>query len=69
MARTVGKRFSNVRYWRYVFLPLILLIVAISLFILFTSDASMSAPLNALTTAYRKNTMNMLPAGTNLSRR
>lgn len=66
MAKTTTKRFSNVRYWRYIFTPLIFLIVAISLFIVFTSDVAMTAPLNALTTSYRKNTMNLLPAGTNL---
>ena len=68
MAKT-GKQFSNVRYWRYVFTPLVFLIISIGLVILFTSDVTMTAPLNALTTSYRKNTMNLLPAGTNSGRR
>ena len=69
MAGTVGKRYSNVRYWRYVFTPLLFLIIAIALTIIFTSDASMTAPFAAITSSYRKNTMNLVSAGTNLSRK
>ena len=68
MAKPTTKRFSNVRYWRYVFTPLIFLLLAIGLYILFTSDVAMSAPINALTVSYRRSTMKLPPAGTNLGR-
>jgi hypothetical protein len=38
------------------------------LYILFTSDVAMSAPINALTVSYRRSTMKLPPAGTNLGR-
>lgn len=69
MAKTVGKRFSNVRYWRYIFTPLIFLIIALILVIVFTSDSPMTSSLNALTSSYRKNTKNLPSAGVNFSRR
>ena len=69
MAPPVTKRFSNVRYWRYIFTPLVFLILAIGLFLLFTSDKAMTSPFNALTTSYRRNTMNLPAAGFNLGRK
>lgn len=69
MSGTVSKRYSNVRYWRYVFTPLVFLILGLGLLMLFTSDATMTSPLNTLTSSYRKNTMNLPLSGTNLGRR
>jgi hypothetical protein len=34
------KRFSNVRYWRYVFTPILLLVLAFGIFMLYTTDIS-----------------------------
>jgi hypothetical protein len=67
MAKTVEKGFSNVRYWRYIFTPLIFLSLALVLMIVFTSDSPMTSSLNALASSYRKNTKNLLNA--NVGRR
>jgi hypothetical protein len=40
MAKPVSKRFSNVRYWRYVFTPLLFLVFVIGVILLYTSDVA-----------------------------
>lgn len=54
MTERVGKRFSNVRYWRYVFTPMILIVMLFGLFIMYTADASMTSSFNTVTGAYRR---------------
>jgi hypothetical protein len=54
MTERVGKRFSNVRYWRYVFTPMILIVMIFGLFIMYTADASMTSSFNSVTGAYRR---------------
>jgi hypothetical protein len=40
MAPTPTKRFSSVRYWRYVFTPILLLSFIVGLGLLYTTDVS-----------------------------
>jgi len=40
MAPPVSKRYSNIRYWRYIFTPVVLLIALFGLFILFSDSPS-----------------------------
>lgn len=39
MAPPINKRYSNIRYWRYVFTPLVLLTALFGLFVLFSDSA------------------------------
>lgn len=56
MAQTVGKRYSNVRYWRYIFTPTIFLLMAFGLFMLYNSGSSTTtASFPTLTSILRKN--------------
>jgi hypothetical protein len=52
MAEQKRKRFSNVRYWRYVFTPLLFIILFFGIFMLYTGD---KASFSGLTSAVRKN--------------
>jgi len=40
MAKPVTKRFSNVRYWRYVFTPLLFIVFVIGVVLLYRSDVA-----------------------------
>ena len=42
MAAKATKRFSNVRYWRYVFTPILLLALIFGVYTLYTTDISPS---------------------------
>ena len=48
MAKTVGKRFSNVRFWRYVFTPVLFAIMIFGLLMLYTGDKASSASFSSL---------------------
>jgi hypothetical protein len=61
MAKTVGKRFSNVRYWRYVFTPILFILMIFGIFMLYTGDKAYSATFPALTGVLRKNMNNGNP--------
>jgi hypothetical protein len=52
MADQKKKRFSNVRYWRYVFTPILFIILFAGIFMLYTGD---KASFSGLTSAVRKN--------------
>ena len=55
MAKTVGKRFSNVRYWRYVFTPMLFILMIFGIFMLYTGDKAYSANFPTLTGVLRRN--------------
>lgn len=40
MAKPVTKRFSTVRYWRYVFTPILFLLLFIGISLLYTSEGA-----------------------------
>jgi hypothetical protein len=48
MAKTASKRFSNVRYWRYVFTPLLFILLIFGIYILYTGDKATSANFSSL---------------------
>lgn len=57
MAETVGKRYSNVRYWRYVFTPIVFLTMIFGIFMLYNgSPATTTANFSTLTGIVRRNT-------------
>lgn len=58
MSQRVSKRFSNVRYWRYVFTPLLFLIGIFGIFMLYAPEKTTQATFPALTTLLR-NTQKM----------
>lgn len=60
MSQKVGKRFSNVRFWRYVFTPMLFLILFFGLLMLYSGDNVGRATFPALTGVLRKNS-NMNP--------
>ena len=43
------KRYSTVRYWRYIFTPILLMGILFGLFILFTASDAQTAAYNTLT--------------------
>ncbi len=56
MAESVGKRFSNVRYWRYVFTPILFMMMIFGLFILYNSGSgTTTANFPAMTNILRRN--------------
>ncbi len=55
MAQKVGNRYSNVRYWRYVFTPMLLLTLLFGLFMLYSGDKASGASFQALTGVLRRN--------------
>lgn len=55
MAKPVTKRFSNVRYWRYVFTPLLLLVVVFGTVLLYTSDVAKGSSFGGIETLARRN--------------
>ena len=56
MAEQVGKRFSNVRYWRYVFTPILFITLAFGIFMLYSGDSASKSSFPTLTTILRRNT-------------
>ncbi len=57
MSERVGKRFSNIRYWRYVFTPLIFLSIIFGLFMLYNSESKTTTTnFPAMTGILRRNT-------------
>lgn len=52
MAEQKRKRFSNVRYWRYVFTPLLFIILFFGIFMLYTGE---KASFSGLTNAVKRN--------------
>jgi hypothetical protein len=77
MAAPTEKKISNVRYWRYVFTPLLLITIAFGLFMLFASSDTQVADYSSLmkktnaflseSTASSKNTETILQGLTKLS--
>lgn len=55
MAKTVGKRFSNVRYWRYVFTPILFLGLVFGIFLLYTGDKATGANFSSLRSVMYRN--------------
>lgn len=66
--RSEGRKYNNVRYWRFIFAPIIILILILGLYLLFTmpeeyssnyssivdfTDRFIQGPLNATTTNVR----------------
>lgn len=52
MEKRVTKKFSSVRYWRYVFTPLLFVALAFGLFMLYASDVKLpSKPIFSETNA------------------
>jgi hypothetical protein len=62
MAQTVSKRFSNVRYWRYVFTPLLFILFIFGIFILYTGDKAMGANFSSLRGALYRNINSASPS-------
>lgn len=58
MSQKVGKRYSNVRFWRYVFTPMLFVILFFGLFMLYSGDRTSRATFPALTGVLRRNNMN-----------
>ena len=56
MADTTGKRFSNIRYWRYVFTPILFVILLFGLFLLYAGGPASTANFSNLTGVLRRNT-------------
>lgn len=58
MSQKVGKRYSNVRFWRYVFTPMLFVILFFGLFMLYSGDRIGRATFPALTGVIRRNNGN-----------
>jgi hypothetical protein len=65
MAQTVSKRFSNVRYWRYVFSPLVFILLIFGIFILYTGDKAMGANFSSLRSVLYRNINSASPSANN----
>lgn len=62
MAQTVGKRFSNVRYWRYVFTPILFLLLVFGIFMLYTGDKATGASFSSLRSVMYRNINSASPS-------
>ena len=49
MADPAPKKYSEQNYWRYIFAPMFMAVIAFGLYILFTMDESQAMSLNSVT--------------------
>lgn len=67
MEKRVTKQFSAVRFWRYVFTPILLIALGFGIFMLYTNDATSATPSPSSSSSFRSTLNSLAKAGTLLS--